>query len=75
MKFYYGVNPEEKRRELLESKAAKRFTDEIIMLADEAITQESPAFKMSEYVMFYENGNRTFFEKGYFDRKVLKCPK
>ena len=72
MKFYYGVNPEEKRRELLESKAAKRFTDEIIMLADEAITQESPAFKMSEYVMFYENGNRTFFEKGYFDRR-RKC--
>ena len=29
MKFYYGVNPEEKREKLIKSKAAKPFVDEI----------------------------------------------
>lgn len=72
MKCYYGVNPFEKRKKLLESKAARRFIEEIIESADDAILQDSPAFKMSEYVMFYENGNRTVFERAYFDRR-RKC--
>lgn len=72
MKFYYGVNPSEKRKKLLTSKAAKPFIDKIVTAADEAIKEDNAAFKMSEYIMYYETGNRTVFEKGYFDRR-RKC--
>ncbi len=69
MKFYYGVNPAEKREQLLKSDAIKPFLDEMIASADMAISAENPAFKMSEYLLFYQNGNRSVYEKGYFERR------
>ncbi|MDY3304955.1 MAG: hypothetical protein SOW78_11910, partial [Clostridia bacterium] len=72
MKSYYGVDVNQKREKLMNSKAAKPFIDEIIASADAAITEDSPSFKISDYVLYYETGNRTVFEKGYFDRR-RKC--
>ena len=72
MDFYYGVNPSEKRVKLMKSQAAKPFTDGIIKDADEAVGKDFPALKMSDYTMFYENGNRIIFEKGYFQKR-RKC--
>lgn len=72
MKNYYDVDPQKKKELLLNSKAAKPLVDEIISEADVAINEISPAFKMSEYVMYYENGNRTVYEKSYFARR-RKC--
>ena len=72
MKFYYGVNPAEKRVELLKSKVAKPVIDEIILSADKAIQEESPAFKMSDYMLYFQNGNRSVFQKHYFGRR-RKC--
>lgn len=69
---YYGVNPTDKREKLKNSVAAKPFLDEIIQKADVAINEASPAFKMSEYMLFYKNGNRRVFERGYFERRN-KC--
>ncbi len=69
MNFYYGVDPSEKREKLIKSKVAKPFIDSIIASADKAIGEDSCSFKMSEYVMFYETGNRTVFERGYFARR------
>lgn len=73
MKFYYGVNPAEKRVELLKSKVAKPYVDEIIQSADKAITEDSFAFKMSEYMLFFQNGNRSVFQKHYFGRRRNCC--
>lgn len=72
MKFYYGVNPAEKREALLKSKVAKPVIDEIILSADKAIQEESPAFKMSDYMLFYQNGNRSVYQAHYFRRR-RKC--
>ncbi|MBQ6936963.1 MAG: heparinase II/III family protein [Clostridia bacterium] len=72
MKFYYGVNPSEKREMLIKSSVAKPFIDEIISSADVAIGEDNSAFKMSEYSLFYKTGNRTRFQKNYFDRR-RKC--
>ena len=72
MGFIYGVDSDKKREELLNSSKAKRFIDEVIAKADTAISEISPAFKMSEYMLFEETGNRTIFEKGYFERRN-KC--
>lgn len=69
MKFYYGVDPTEKREKLMKSKMAKPFVEEIISSADTAMCQDSSAFKMSEYMLYYKNGNRTIFEKNYFGRR------
>lgn len=70
--YYYGVNPTDKREKLKNSAVAKPFLDEIIQKADIAINEASPAFKMSEYMLFYKNGNRRVFERGYFERRN-KC--
>jgi len=72
MKFYYGVNPLEKREKLLKSDVAKPFIDELIASADEAAESEEFAFKMSEYALFTETGSREIFEKKYFSRR-RKC--
>lgn len=72
MKFYYGVNPEEKREKLIKSKAAKPFVDEIIKIADDAISNRTPSLKFSDYMLFFKNGNRTVFEYSYFEIR-RKC--
>ncbi len=68
----YGVDASKKREELLNSSAAKKYIDMAVLEADKAIDEISPAFKMSEYMLFEETGNRSIFEKGYFDRR-RKC--
>ena len=65
MKFYYGVNPAEKREKLLYSKAVKPIVDNIIDIADKVINKEQPALRMSEYMLFFQNGNRDIFEGKY----------
>ncbi len=72
MKFYYGVDPSKKREKLMKSKIAKPMIEEIISSADKAIIEDSPAFKMSEYMLYYKTGNRNTFEKNYFERR-RKC--
>ncbi len=66
---HYIDNLAVKRTELLQSSTAKPIIDEIINSANIAISQDSPAFKMSEYMMYFENGNRSVFEKSYFTRR------
>ena len=66
MKFYYGVDHEKKRISLIKSDVVKPIIDEIISSADNAIKEEHLAFKMSEFMLYFENGNRSFFEKKYF---------
>lgn len=76
MKFYYGVDPSKKREKLLKSEVAKPYIDQIIMAADEAINQDSAAFKMSEYLLFSKTGNRTVFQKGIMTEEknaVIYC--
>lgn len=72
MKSYYIENVSLKRKKLLKSNAAKPFIDSIILEADVAITEACPALKMSEYMLYFENGNRRIFEKEYFARRK-KC--
>ena len=72
MKFYYGVDPAEKREKLMKSKAAKCMIDEIISSADKAMSEDSIAFKMSDYMLYHKTGNRTVFENKYFGRR-RKC--
>ena len=69
MKFYYGVNPAEKREKLICSKAVKPLIDSIIAAADKVIGQEHSAFKMSEYMLFFKTGNRDIYEDKYFLRR------
>lgn len=72
MKFYYGVDPSEKREKLIKSEIAKPYIDEIIDFADKAITEDSTAFKMSDFMLYYETGNRSVFQNHYFGRRK-KC--
>lgn len=72
MNSYYIEDVKSKRERLVQSVAAKPFIDEILKTADEAISEVSPAFKMSDYVLYFQNGNRSVFEKGYFARR-RKC--
>ena len=72
MKFYYGVDPSEKREKLIKSEIAKPYIDEIIDFADKAITEDSTAFKMSDFMLYYETGNRSVFQDHYFGRRK-KC--
>jgi len=66
---FYGVNIAEKREALKRSEVFRRYMDEIISAADEAVEKCVPALKMTEYSMFCENGNRRVFEKPYFERR------
>lgn len=68
-KHYYGVDFDKKREELLKSKAAKPFIEDVIAKADAAIGCSYEAFKMSEYMEFYKSGNRPLFERKYFKRR------
>ncbi|MBQ1947306.1 MAG: heparinase II/III family protein [Clostridia bacterium] len=72
MKHYYGVDPEVKKEKLKNSEALKPFLEDIIAQADTAICEDSIAFKMSEYMMFFDSGNRNIYEKKYFGRRQ-KC--
>ena len=69
MKRYYGVDIEEQRDKLLKSTAAKNLIDEVIKVADEAVTSEYNALKISDYMLYIETGNRKTFEREYFRRR------
>ena len=69
MKYFYGVELEEKRKKLLQCSAAKGLTESIIKKADAAIKKEYKALKMSDYMLFIETGDRSTFESGYFERR------
>ena len=64
-----GIDIQKKREKLLSSEAAKKYVDKIIASADEEIGKEHPAFKMSDYMHFFETGSREIFEKKYFARR------
>lgn len=66
---FLDIDIEEKRKKLLNSVQAKKFTDEIIASADDAIIEEIPPLKMSDYMLFFKTGNRSTFEKKYFKRR------
>lgn len=69
---YNAIQIEQKRVKLLKSVALKGVIADIISQADSAIKEISPAFKMSDYLLFYKTGNRLKFETGYFERRN-KC--
>jgi len=69
MKFYYGVDFVEQRKKLLKSNTAKALTEDVIEKADMALQEEYNALKISDYMMFLENGDRAVFEKEYFKRR------
>ena len=69
MKKYYDIDLEKQRQALLKSVAAKPFVEKVIKKADAALTKTYPALKMSDYMLFNENGNRIIFENIYFERR------
>lgn len=69
MKRYYGVDFEKQREKLLKSKTAKQIIDPIIEKADAALGKVYECLKMSEYMLFVETGDRTVFERKYFERR------
>ena len=69
MKFYYGVNPGEKREKLLKSEAAESIIAKMISSADKALLEEISVLKMSDYIRYTDEGDRTIFERQYFGRR------
>lgn len=69
MKFCYGVNPGEKREKLLKSKVAERKITELIISANKAVSEEIGVLKMSDYIRYSEDGDRSVFENQYFSRR------
>ncbi|HAL62845.1 MAG TPA: hypothetical protein DCO93_00205 [Clostridiales bacterium] len=69
MNNYFGIDIEKQRAALLKSEVAKPLIDNIIKKADNAQNKEYPVIKMSEYMLFYETGNRTDFENKYYERR------
>lgn len=69
MKRFYGVDFEKQREAVLNSEKARFIADGIIKKADEALKKIYPAFKMSEFMLYFETGNRSIFEKSYFERR------
>ena len=66
MKTYYGVDFNEQRRKLLKSKAAEKIIKNVIDNADKALDEEPRAFRMSEYMLFDQTGDRRTYESHYF---------
>lgn len=69
MRRYYGVDFDAIREDLLKSEVVKPIIEDLIKKADLAIGKVYEALKMSEYMLFSETGNRTTFEKQYFERR------
>lgn len=66
---YYGVDIAEKRKKILSNKQLTERINTIIAAADKAVTEDSPAFKMSEYMLYFQTGDRTKYEVSYFKRR------
>ncbi len=69
MKYYFVNNLFEKRDALLKSDAAKPFIEDVIKKADLAIEKNVPSAKFSDFMIFFENGSRSEYEKGYFEKR------
>lgn len=69
LKNYYSVNFSEQREKLLCSNAANKIIDDIVSKANKAIEKEYESLKFSEYMIFEETGNRSVYEKKYFERR------
>ena len=69
MKRYYGVNFEKQREALLNSESARGLIEDVIKKADLALEKTYEALKMSEYMLYVETGDRTVFERKYFERR------
>ena len=66
---YYGVDIAEKKKTILKNNQLTGRIKSIISGADKAATEDSPAFKMSEYMLYFQTGDRTKFEAPYFKRR------
>ena len=69
MKNYFGIDFNKKREALLKSEAARPMIDHIIKKADNALGKTYSVLKMSEYMLFYETGDRKIFENKYYERR------
>lgn len=69
MKLYYGVDPSMKREALISNKKIRPFIDDILDSAEKAIKEDSYAFRITEYNIYFKTGNRLIFEKKYFGRR------
>lgn len=65
---HYGVDVEKQREKLLKSEVAKGLISNIINLADSVLDREYPALKMSDYMLCFETGDRTVYEKACKER-------
>ena len=69
MKNYFGVDFEKQREALLQSGVARPIIEGVIEKADKALGASYSNLKMSEFMLYYENGNRSVFEKKYYERR------
>ena len=69
MNNYFGIDFEKQRTALLMSEAARPMIDGIIKKADDALKKTYQVLKMSEYMLFYETGDRGVFETKYYERR------
>lgn len=69
MKNYFGIDFEKQREALLKSNVVRTIVQDIIEKADAAIEKTYLPIKMSEFMLFYETGDRSFYEKKYYERR------
>ncbi len=69
MKTYYGVDLEKQRLRLISSSKAEFIINDIIEKADLCLSKEYLHLKMSEYMLYEETGNRSIYERPYFERR------
>ena len=53
----------------MHSQKAKHLIDDVVQKADEAITKTYAILTTSDYMLFNENGNRSKYERPYFERR------
>ena len=69
MKNYFGIDFDKQREALLKSESASLIIKDVINKADEALEKIYLPIKMSEFMRFYEDGNRQDYEKKYYERR------
>lgn len=69
MKKYYLLDFDKQRKALMQSEAVKPLIDALLNDAEAALSKTYEALKMSDYMLFLETGDRTKFERYYFERR------
>ena len=69
MNNYYGIDFDKQREALLKSESASPIIQNIINKADEALGKSYIPIKMSEFMRFYDDGDRRAYEKKYYERR------